>query len=44
MLREIGRKGVEKAHAALEAMMGDREWLAGDTRTIADAYFAGIAR
>ena len=40
MLREFGGE----AHAALEAMMGDREWLAGDRRTIADTYFAGIAR
>ncbi|MBC8038482.1 MAG: glutathione S-transferase family protein [Rhizobiales bacterium] len=44
MLRDIGRKGVAKAHAALEAMIGDGKWLAGDRRTIADAYFAGIAR
>lgn len=44
MLREFGLEGIEKAHAALETMIGDSEWLAGDTRTIADAYLAGIAR
>lgn len=44
MLRDFGREEVAKAHAGLEAMMGDREWLAGNTRTIADAYFIGIAR
>lgn len=44
MLRKLGRKSVAKAHADLERMMGDNEWLAGDKRTIADAYFIGIAR
>jgi len=44
MLRDFGRDEIAKAHAALEVMMGEREWLAGDRRTIADAYFAGIAR
>ena len=44
MLRTLGRKQVAKAHAHLEAMLGDREWLAGDRRTIADAYLTGIAR
>ncbi|QRK12933.1 glutathione S-transferase family protein [Archangium violaceum] len=44
MLREMGRKKVAKAHEELEALMAKREWLAGDTRTIADAYFIGIAR
>jgi glutathione S-transferase len=44
MLRQLGRREIAKAHAGLEEMLGDREWLAGDTRTIADAYFIGIAR
>lgn len=44
MLRAMGRKKVAKAHKELEALMQKREWLAGDTRTIADAYFIGIAR
>ncbi len=44
MLRELGRKNIAKAHADLEEMMGGGEWLAGNRRTIADAYFIGIAR
>lgn len=44
MLRATGRKRVAKAHADLERMMGDAAWLAGDKRTIADAYFIGVAR
>lgn len=44
MLRALGRQQVNKAHAALDAMLGDREWLAGETRTVADAYFIGVAR
>jgi glutathione S-transferase len=43
-LRAFGRRKVEKAHADLEAMLGDRDWLLGDSRTLADAYFVGIAR
>jgi len=44
VLREFGRVKVEKAHAQLDAMLGDRRWLLGERRTVADAYFAGIAR
>jgi len=43
-LTEYGRGRVEQAHAKLEAMLGDRRWLLGDRPTLADAYFAGIAR
>jgi len=43
-LTDYGRAKVVRAHAALEAMLGDRPWLAGDRPTLADAYFAGIAR
>lgn len=43
-LREYGRALVEKAHADLEAMLGDQPWLLGGQRSLADAYFAGIAR
>ena len=39
-----GAAKVTKAHADLEAMLGDKDWLLGDRRTLADAYFAGIAR
>lgn len=44
MLRAIGQRRVAKAHADLERMMGDNDWLAGGKRTIADAYFIALAR
>lgn len=44
VLREFGTAQVRKAHAALSAMLGDRPWLVGGQRTLADAYFIGIAR
>jgi glutathione S-transferase len=44
MLRTLGRQEVAKAHAHLEGLLGDRPWLAGDRRTVADAYLMGIAR
>jgi glutathione S-transferase len=44
MLRALGRKEVAKVHAHVEAMLAGREWLSGATRTVADAYFIGIAR
>jgi glutathione S-transferase len=44
VLRAYGAAKVTKAHADLEAMLGDKEWLLGDRRTLADAYFIGIAR
>ncbi|WP_134499008.1 glutathione S-transferase family protein [Microvirga pakistanensis] len=43
-LRAYGAAKVTKAHADLERMLGDKEWLLGDRRTLADAYFIGIAR
>lgn len=43
-LRAYGAAKVTKAHADLEAVLGDKDWLLGDQRTLADAYFAGIAR
>ena len=43
-LRAYGAAKVTKAHADLEAMLGDKDWLLGDRPTLADAYFAGIAR
>lgn len=43
-LLDYGRGNVEKAHAQLEAMLGDQPWLLGPRRTLADAYFIGIAR
>jgi glutathione S-transferase len=44
MLRDLGRESVAKAHAHVEAMLAGHEWLAGDRRTVADAYFIGLAR
>ena len=44
VLREFGTAQVRKAHAALSAMLGDKPWLMGEQRTLADAYFIGIAR
>ncbi|TLM76593.1 glutathione S-transferase family protein [Microbulbifer harenosus] len=43
-LTHYGRGAVERAHTALEAMLGNKEWLLGKQRTLADAYFIGIAR
>lgn len=43
-LTKFGRTKVEKAHADLENLLGKREWLVGSHKTLADAYFMGIAR
>ena len=43
-LRAYGAINLVKAHADLERMLGENEWLLGDHRTLADAYFIGIAR
>jgi glutathione S-transferase len=43
-LAEYGRGAVGKAHAGLEALLGDAPYLCGSHRSVADAYFAGIAR
>jgi glutathione S-transferase len=45
-LQAYGRGKVLKAHRHLEALLerGDGPWLLGARRTLADAYFAGIAR
>ncbi|MGO4261580.1 glutathione S-transferase family protein [Lysobacter sp. TAB13] len=43
-LTEYGRGRVVRAHEELERMLGDRPWLLGEHRTLADAYFVGIAR
>jgi glutathione S-transferase len=44
MLRELGRADVAKAHTHVEAMLANSEWLAGHQKTVADAYFIGLAR
>jgi len=43
-LTEYGRLRVVRAHQELERMLGDKPWLLGERRTLADAYFIGIAR
>lgn len=43
-LRTYGAANVAKAHRELEKMLGNSPWLLGDERTLADAYFIGIAR
>ena len=43
-LRAYGMAKVEQAHAQLETLMSGHEWLIGDKRSLADAYFMGIAR
>jgi glutathione S-transferase len=44
VLTAYARANVQKAHANLSAMLGDQPWLLGEHRTLADAYFIGIAR
>lgn len=44
MLRDLGRSLVTKAHAHLDTMLAGQAWLMGDHRSVADAYFAGLAR
>jgi len=43
-LRQVGREDVAKAHGHLDRLLAGRSWLVGERRTVADAYFAGIAR
>lgn len=43
-LRAYGIAKVEQAHAQLETLIAGRQWLIGDIRSLADAYFMGIAR
>jgi glutathione S-transferase len=43
-LTRYGRAKVVRAHAQLEARLGDQPWLMGARRSLADAYFIGIAR
>lgn len=44
VLRQVGREDVAKAHAHLENLLAGRDWLAGNRRSVADAYFIGLAR
>jgi glutathione S-transferase len=43
-LVSFGTARVKKAHRDLERMLNGQQWLLGDRRTLADAYFVGIAR
>lgn len=43
-LRAEGAALVAMATKKLEALLGDRDWLMGDRMTVADAYYAGVAR
>lgn len=43
-LRDYGIGKVERAHAHLETLLDGKPWLLGDKRSLADAYFMGIAR
>lgn len=44
MLRALARQKAAGTYTRLESMLSGREWLAGDVRTVADAYLIGIAR
>jgi glutathione S-transferase len=44
VLRAIARGQAGHDYAHLQSMLKGREWLAGDGKTVADAYFIGIAR
>lgn len=44
VLTDFGRARVQKVHADLSAMLGEKPYLLGEHRTLADAYFIGIAR
>lgn len=43
-VKAMGHDKVQRAHAALEALLDGREWLVGESRSAADAYLMGIAR
>ena len=43
-LRAMARENVAKCYAHIESMLIGQEWLAGNGRTVADAYLIAIAR
>jgi len=43
-LRSYGAASLAKSFADLDAMLGEGPWLMGERRSLADAYFVGIAR
>lgn len=44
LLRSMARDKASPAYDHVEALLGDRDWLVGGGRTVADAYLVGIAR
>ncbi|MBA2780803.1 glutathione S-transferase family protein [Billgrantia kenyensis] len=44
LLRRLGHESVAESCAYLNELLAEREWLLGDARSVADAYFVGIAR
>ncbi|WP_426756747.1 glutathione S-transferase family protein [Myxococcus sp. Y35] len=44
VLRAYGARRVITAHQKLETLLDNKPWLLGEQRTLADAYFIGIAR
>jgi glutathione S-transferase len=44
MLRKLARERAAEAYARLEHVLSKQAWLAGDHRTVADAYLVGVAR
>lgn len=44
VLRATARDSAARCYARLQEMVDGRDWLVGDARTVADAYFVGIAR
>lgn len=44
LLRKMAREKAASDYAYLQSVLEGREWLVGDHKTVADAYFIGIAR
>lgn len=44
LLRQLGREAVAQGCAHLDGLLAEREWLLGERRSLADAYFSGLAR
>lgn len=43
-LRRMARESVAQHYSHLDAILAGRDWLAGNGRTVADAYLTGVAR
>jgi len=44
ILRDLAREKAARCYSHLQDVVSHTEWLVGDTKTVADAYFVGIAR